>query len=317
LRGPKIREVEAPGDALARFVSRLFDTPALRQLAALQKEEQGLQFLRVNGPRLQPVFVSLGMDVSRGWREASASVAAAIRAESDRILAMELASMSTTRLTLSFFPALAGGRQPPPRAREELHALFQRLAARPVSRAALSGSLAAARSELTDKYIPQAVERRKYIAVEVSRVQRLNLSATDLADLLRFALMLRPAAYLSITPGDTPEKDAGFTLLQGPYVQKVLAGVSGLLPSFPLSLIGMGLHSVLAFPATASLEAVSRLAAILALRGRALTPALVVDRGADSPDKSWFNVNRKNARWHGLDPLMLDELYTIAAENGW
>ena len=169
------------------------------------------------------------------------------------------------------FPALAGGRQPPPRAREELHALFQRLAARPVSRAALSGSLAAARSELTDKYIPQAFERRKYIAVEVSRVQRLSLSAPDLADLLRFALMLRPAAYLSITPDDTPEKDAGFAPLQGPYVQKVLAGVSGLLPSFPSSLIGMGLHSALAFPAAASLEAVSRLAAILALRGRALT----------------------------------------------
>jgi hypothetical protein len=309
--------VEAPGDVLARFVSRLFETPALRQVPALQKEEQGLQFLRVNGPKLQPVFVSLGMDVSRGWREAAGAVARAIRAESDRLLAQELASMSSTRLTLSFFPALAGGRQPPPRAREELHALFQRLATRPVSRAALSGSLAAARSELTDKYIPQALERRKYIALEVGRVQRLNLSAPDLADLVRFALMLRPAAYLSITPSDTPEKDAGFTPLQGPYIQKALASVAELLPSFPPPIIGMGLHSVLAFPATATVEAVARLAAILALRGRALMPAQVVDRGADSPDKSWFNVNRKNARWHGLDPLMLDEFYTIAAENGW
>jgi hypothetical protein len=44
---------------------------------------------------------------------------------------------------------------------------------------------------------------------------------------------------------------------------------------------------------------------------------MVVDRGADSPDKSWFNVSRRNARWRGLDVSMLDELYTIAAENGW
>ena len=40
--------------------------PALRQLAALQKEEQALQFLRVSGPQLQPVFASLGLDLSAG-----------------------------------------------------------------------------------------------------------------------------------------------------------------------------------------------------------------------------------------------------------
>jgi hypothetical protein len=79
----------------------------------------------------------------------------------------------------------------------------------------------------------------------------------------------------------------------------------------------MGLRGTLAFPDTTNVEAISRIAFILALRGRSLTPSLVVDRGADTPDKSWFNVNRKNAKWHGLDARMLDELYTIAAENGW
>jgi hypothetical protein len=79
----------------------------------------------------------------------------------------------------------------------------------------------------------------------------------------------------------------------------------------------MGLRSTLGFPGSPSVEAVSRLGAIMAMRGRALSPAVVVDRGADTPDKSWFNVQRRNARWHGLDGQMLDELYTIAAENGW
>ena len=284
---------------------------------ALQKEEQGLQFLRANGPRLQPVYSSLGMDVGSGWREAASEVARAIKSESERLLAAELSAMSASRLTLAFFPALAGGRQPASRAREELLALFRRLAARPLSRSALSGSLAAAHSALTDKYIPQAMERRKYTAVEVGRVQRLSLPPADLADLVRFALMLRPAAYMTLSASDAPDKDAGFTPLQWPYVQKVLAMVCQSLPSFPPQLVAMGLRSVLAFPATENVEAVARLAAIFALRGRALMPSLVVDRGADSPDKSWFNVNRRNARWHGLDPLMLDELYTIAADNGW
>ena len=309
--------MEAQSDSLAQFVSRLFDTPALRPLPVLQKEEQALHFLRANGPQLQPVFSSLGLDVRRGWREAAGEVARAMRAEVDRLLTLELSSISATRITLSFFPAMSGGRQLPARAREELRALFQKLSQRHASRGALSGSLAAVRSELTDKYIPQITERKKYIYIEVSRVQRLTLPAADRADLVRFVLMLRPAAYLQVTPGDVEEKDAGFAPLQWQYLQKVIPGIQAMLPSFPAPLVALGIRSALAFPAAPDVEAVARVATALALRGRTLTPAMVVDRGADTPDKSWFSVTRRNARWHGLDPRMLDELYTIAAENGW
>jgi hypothetical protein len=312
-----MRKVEDSGQTLARFVSRLFETPALRLLPALQKEEQAQQFLRKNGPQLQGVYASLGLSVSAGWREAAATVAKAVRAEADRLLGIEISALTGTRLSLSFFPAMAGGRQPPAKAREELLALFKRLASHPVSRAAFSGSLTAARADLTDKYIPRAWERKKYVYVEVTRVQRLTLAPAVLADLVRFTMMIRPAAYLHVTPGETDEKDAGYALLQEQYVQKVTPSVSALLPSFPSLLIQMGLRSTLAFPATANVEAISRIAAILALRGRTLIPGMVVDRGAAPPDMSWLNVNRKNARWHGLDPGMLDELYTIAAENGW
>ncbi len=291
--------------------------PALRQLAALQKEEQALQFLRISGPQLQPVFASLGLDLSAGWQEAAAMVARSVRAEVDRLLGTEIASLMSSRLALSFFPALAGGNQPPAGARQELLALIQRLASQPISRSALAGSLAATRFDFTDKYISRAWERKKYIYVEVTRVQRLTLPPAELSDFLRFALMIRPTAYLYMTIGSASDKDAGFTPLQDKYLQKITPAISALLPSFPPVLLMPGLRSTLAYPSTGNVEAVARLAAILALRGRTLAPGMVVDRGADGPDMSWFNVNRKNARWHSLDPRMLDELYTIAAENSW
>jgi hypothetical protein len=312
-----MKEVEAPGDPLSRFISRLFDTPALRQLPALQKEEQALHFVNQNGVQLGPVFASLGLDMTRGWKEPAAQVARAVRAEAERLLGAELAVLVSSRLTLSFYPVLSGGRQVPPRARQELQALFQKTAGRPASRSALAGSLAAARSDITDKYIPLAWDHKKYLYVEVSRVQRLNLPAADLADLVRFVLMVRPAAYLHVTPGDTPERDAGFTPFQEQYLQKLAPAIASQLPSFPQNLVLLGLRSTAPGPSTPGLEAVARLAAILAFRGRTLVPGMVVDRGADTPDKSWFNVARKNARWHGLDQRMLEELYTIAAENGW
>ena len=89
--------------------------------------------------------------------------------QADRLPALELSLISATRLTLSFFPTMAGGRRPAARAREELRPLLQELARRHGSRGALSGSLTAVQSELTDKYIPQIVLRKKYACIEVSR----------------------------------------------------------------------------------------------------------------------------------------------------
>jgi hypothetical protein len=312
-----MRAVESSSDPVSRFASRLLDTPALRPLAALQKEEQAMNVLRMNGPQLLPVFTSLGLEVSRGWREPAALIVRAIRAEAERMLAAEVSDLLSARLTFSFFPRVAGGRQAPARAKEELRALIARAAAHPVARSALSGTLAAALSDIIEKYIPQAWERKKYVYVEISRVQRLTLSPAELSDLTRFVVLVRPAAYLFVTPGETMDKDAGYSPLQEQYLQKILPGISSQAPSLPLALINMGLRSTLSFPGAGSVEAVSRMGAIMAMRGRALSPSVVVDRGADTPDKSWFNVQRKNARWRGLDGRMLDELYTIAAENGW
>ena len=115
--GPKMRAVESAPDPVSRFASRLLETPALRALAALQKEEQALNVLRINGPQLLPVFSSLGLDVKRGWREPAALVSRAIRAEADRMMGAEVERLLSSRLMLSFFPGLVGGR-PAPGARE-------------------------------------------------------------------------------------------------------------------------------------------------------------------------------------------------------
>ncbi len=313
-----MRAVDTVADPVSRFAMRLMEAPALRSLPALQKEEQALTVLRANGPQLAPVFASLGLDVSRGWREPVALVARAIRAAADRMTEGEVSELVSSRIAMSFFPALAGGRTAPARAREELQGLVTRAARHPVARSALAGSLAAVHSDITDKYIPHVLERKKYVYVEVSRVQRLGLPADQLADLLRFLLLVRPAAYLFVTPGQTADREAGWTLLQEQYLLKILPGVGSSVPSIPQPLVALGLRSTLAWQeGSPNLEATSRLGAILSLRGRALAPAVTVDRGADSPDKSWFNVQRRNARFRGLDGRMLDELYTIASENGW
>jgi hypothetical protein len=312
-----MKAVDTATDPVARFAIRLLDTPALRSLVSLQKEEQAMNVLRTSGPGLVAVFTSLGLDVSRGWREPASMVSRAIRAATDRALDSEIAEVVSARLELSFLPGLTSGRPTPAGAKEELRSLIGRTAGHPVARSALSGSLAVARSDIIEKYIPQAFERKKYLYMEINRVQRLSLPPGEVADLLRFVLLMRPAAYLFVTPGPAVERDAGYAPLQEQYLSKILPGLARQAPSFPPAVLSLGLRSTLTYQPGDTVEATARLGAILALRGRALAPALTVDRGADSADKSWFNVQRKNARFRGLDSAMLDELYTIAAENRW
>jgi hypothetical protein len=313
-----MRAVDTASEPVSRFVTRLLDSPALRPLSALQKEEQALNVLRTSASQLTPVFTSLGLDVSRGWREPAAQVSRAIRTFADRMLQSEIDEALDSRLELSFWPGIAGGRAANARVKDELRSLIGRVARHPIARSALSGSLAVCRADIIAKYISQAFERKKYLYVELTRVQRLPIPPQQIADLLVFVVLVRPATYLAMAPGAVVERDAGYLPVQEQYLAKILPGLAAQLPSIPSAVLSLGLRSTLAHePGGRPLEATSRLGAILSWRGRALVPAQTVDRGADSPDKSWFSVQRKNARWHGLDGDMLDELYTIAAENRW
>jgi hypothetical protein len=312
-----MKKMDVRNDPIPRFISRMFETPALRTLPALQKEEQALQFLRQNGPQLQPLLASMGIAASAGWQGTFERLAREIRSLSDAMLETEIFRAVEERLHFEFYPALEANRQPPSTSREEIVALCRRSANHPVSRRALSGSLSAVLADVTDKYISQIWERRKYSYVEITKVQRLSLKMQECADLLRFVLLVRPAAYLHVMPDVQTGPEAGFAPVQEQALQRAFHGLTAQLAATPPTLVRMAIRSALPYPSTKGLEAIPRLAAIFALRGRALIPTLVVDRGADSPDKSWFNIARRNASWRCLDPRMLDELYSIASENGW
>ena len=90
-----------------------------------------------------------------------------------------------------------------------------------------------------------------------------------------------------------------------------------MLKLLPEPVLLSGLNGNISFLENPKMETTSRLAAIFAFRGQNYKPIARVDRGAVSPDKSWFNIARRNYKFYGFDIKMLDELYKIAGENGW
>jgi hypothetical protein len=101
------------------------------------------------------------------------------------------------------------------------------------------------------------------------------------------------------------------------FAATVLASLRPQLPAVPPSLLRSAVSSNCSFLDDGRIEATSRLAAIFASRAGNYNPQVQVDRGAHGPDSSWFNIARRNFKYYGFDIKMLDELYRIAADNGW
>jgi hypothetical protein len=89
------------------------------------------------------------------------------------------------------------------------------------------------------------------------------------------------------------------------------------LKTLPEEVLKSAVNSNVSFFENKFIEATARLTALFAARCRIYNPTVTVDRGADTPDKSWFSIARRNFKFYGYDVKMIDEFYKIAAENGW
>jgi len=108
---------------------------------------------------------------------------------------------------------------------------------------------------------------------------------------------------------DQRKLDAMVNILRSQLIEEI--------GSIPESLIRPAVESFLNvndFPETTG---ASRLIAIMMARSAAYDPNQKTDRGAESPDKSWFNITRRNAKHYGFDSRMLEELYQLAGDKGW
>jgi hypothetical protein len=106
-------------------------------------------------------------------------------------------------------------------------------------------------------------------------------------------------------------------IVQTQFAEKVVHAAKKDLPILPDQVVKSAVSASISFIENRFIEATARIAALLAARCRNYQPSVRVDRGADSPDKSWLSIARRNYKFYGFDIEMLDEFYSVAAENGW
>ncbi len=299
------------------FIARLLSNPTLSGLSPLQKEEQILQFLLKNARQLYPTLSSPAFFPGKNWEQIWNMLCQALYTEIDRSLMPALKTILGDKIDLSFIPFLRQQNWSYDQIKEEIHQFLTKLLEKPEARRAFTGPFLTLMFNIHDRYIDQVFARKEYVHFELVKVQRLKMSREELKNMISTSILLSPSIHL-LSAGPSPgQQDSSPGGVQSQFADKVFQALQKNLAVLPDEILLSAVNSNVSFNENRSIEATARISALFSARCRNYNPGQKIDRGADTADKSWFSIARRNYKFYGFDVKMLDEFYKIAAENGW
>ncbi len=299
---------------MSSFVDYLFTNQALQNLHALQREEHLLLFLRKSEQALAPTLSSSSYFPELQWNQIYDLLQKEIQSRTNVAVASDIKQILSQRIDFSYLSELGGRNVNTAEIRQEIEGLISRFMRKNTTRSALIAPYTAVYFGLPERYIHLIYARSSYTHFELTKVQRLPLDSQQMINMLYTILLIRPAiAFLSTD--STYEETTGH--LQKNYLDKTVSVLQAILKSIPVTILQSALNSCISFTSDRFIEATSRLTAIFSARGKNYHPNIKVDRGANTPDRSWLTIVRRSYKYYGFDIKIIDELYSIAAERGW
>ncbi len=299
------------------FVGRLLSNPALQQFNALQREEQIIQFLNTNSAQLGPTLGSQNFFPGKGWNEILGFLLLALMEFTDKGLIPDLRRIVTEQVNFSFIQFLRQQNVPYPKIHDQVLSILTGLLKKPMARRGFTGPYSALSYRLVDRYVDEAFRRKSYVHFELTKVQRLRMSKEEVKAMIEATLLLKPTIHVLATEQSQNRQENLSGIVQSQFAAKVFQVLKEQTKFLPDQVLKSAVNSNISFGENRFVEATARFAAIFAARARNFQPNVRIDRGADTPDKSWFSIARRNHKFYGFDVKMLDEFYKIAAENGW
>lgn len=295
------------------FVSRLLSNPTLITLNPLQKEEKILSFIDVNATELLPTLSSSAFFSGESWASIRALLLTNLKCLIDELLIPGIQRQIYEKINFGFISLLRQNNQAHEETKENLFNFTKKIVSVSEGRKDFSGSYNAISYQIVDKYIDSVFDAHSYIHFELTKVQRLKMSKDEIKDMIKVSLILRPAIYM----GTVMYKDSPYGIITQSFAEKVEVSLIKDIPSLPAALVKSAIRSNISFEDHKYLQATSRMTSIINSLARSVKPDMKVDRGASTPEKSWFSIAKRNYKYFGWDIKMLDELYRYSAENDW
>jgi len=298
------------------FIQRLTANPALKSFSLLQREEQIMQFLTVNARALFPTLSSPAFFAGKSWDEIWQILVTVLNEITNEDLLPEIRGL-ISGLDLTFFTFLRNDAINEAAVNELMNDMLLRGLKNEQIRRAMSGTITAIRYNIVKKFVADIYRRKKYVHFELIKVERLKLGEREAENMISMTMLLRPLIYLFTPQGNVMKNTANGHVFLSQYTKNVAHSLIQKAPFVPEQVFLSAMNSNATFTDDSTIEATARLSNIFTALCRNYKPEMKKDRGADTAQKSWINVARKNYKFYGYDIKMLDELYNIAADNGW
>ena len=293
------------------FMKRLWGNSTLVGLSPLQKEAQLQEFLSFNANALRPAMSSPVYFPNVPWNHVKQLMEKALRDITNAEFSIYIQNILDNHLNTDFIRQMTKSSASPNSIKQQIKDFIHKIATAPESRKELTGPLICIETGLIEKYMTEILRAQQYISLELFKVERIRIDESHVAELLKTVMLLRPCVHFA------PHHNITGLHITSKIAQKVREETERSLSLLPPDILKSAVNSYLVFHENPEMGASSCLAAIFSNRCRNLNPKMQHMRGAESTDKSWFSVTRKNYKYFGFDLSMLTELQFIAGENRW
>ena len=306
------------------FVDHLLSNPGIKSEPLLIGEGMIMNFLVQNLPQLKVTFKNSQFFPHLEWNQVLELIFENLYGRVSGTV-LPVINQFVDNTDFSFMDKLSkSGTIADKFRREKFHEYVQMIFKNRDSRFNMNSTINVFNYDVIEKYIGEIFKRREFLYNELVRVQKTNIDAGEYIVFLKTMFLIKNIVFmkLQLNPSNPETKmsisDIGKNKknLQS-YADSVVKYTVPLLPGFPEKLISLAVKSNFAADMTEQEEASSKLVYILNARFQTYKHVAKIERGAESPDKSWFGIAKKNADHFGYDRRILDALYLIAGDNNW
>lgn len=318
------RYSESDINRVREFVNHLFSNPAIKSEPPLVGERLIINFIAKNSRELNATFKNPQFFPVLEWNEVLGLIFNDIY---NRLYASELQHVNNfiDNSDLSFFDRLSdGGVVADAHRKTRLHEFVKTLFGDREVRYRINPVIEILRYNAVDRYAGAIFRRRDYIHNELVRVQKINLEATDYISLIKTVLLVRSVIHYKLTVNRngipstiTLSDEPGNKKNIGSYIESALSALTPMLPGIPSRIIKLAIKSNFAVDMLEDDEALPKFVYILCSMFQNYRHIEKPDRGAETQEKSWLGVAKKNYSHAGFDRRMIESLYLIAGDNNW
>ena len=304
---------------MREFLGKLWMNPALQKTSLDKKETQVLGFLKENQSQLQKIFSQADYFPNLSWNDAVKLLLTELVDKLLESIGPNIDYIHKNMLAPSMLKTFEQGDIDADRFKGFI---IEQMRVKAMRDHYLS-AIQIISLNYYSNYVSPSIERHKYIYNEFVRHDKLKMDSHALTAYLGIATLFRPLFYYPMkiredaTDTTTLAKSLTDRKLFDLLLQRLQSQVNEAVGQVPDAIFLAGIQSNLMLSDFPDISGAAKFIAVVAARSADYIPVEKKDRGAESPDKSWFQINRRNAKIYGLDADIMDELYQIAGEKGW